>query len=217
MLRSIQIGECLLQYLSSLLLQGALTVTSIAPQVRIGINLADEEHILFKITLSNKSLVPAGIREIERESDKVIDRRNADKAIAAGNARVATVGRVRPGRVDTGKPIFQNVERVRVSLVRGILARKGFRLADAHFFVRNDGKAVLVLSLMKGRDTLELPRATVEAIRAMARDNVWTADMWENVDNATLNFRARQQGSAKQSITVDDDMLMMVDGDLAVE
>lgn len=164
-----------------------------------GLKLDPGKPLLFKFYLNRLELVPPGLKEIHRPPNVEMDHRQAEKAIARGDERSAMDGRVRPSRKDTGNPVYQNVERVQIGSLRSLLALRGYKLEFPHFFKQSGyGKNprdqwVVVLGLDANREESEpLSQNTLEGLRALARESVYTADVWDNHDKQTLNFRKRQ-------------------------
>lgn len=184
-----------------------------------GLYLRSLKSVLVKFMVKDRSLVPAGLRDVSRPSDKVMDKIHAEEVVKAGEPRLAMEGRVRPGRVDTGKPIYQNEEHVRAGFIRQGLVNNGLRLTDAHFFVKRAGKGgdqyVIVLSYNRSWGDLPvLSEETLEGIRRLVREFNYTAHVWDNPGgNATVNFTARQTGAFAQTLIVRDGVLTLESGD----
>jgi hypothetical protein len=174
------------------------------------------QDILYKFFVANRSVVPEGLREVSTTADKARDQKNADIAKSEGNGKLAVEGRVRPGRVDTGKAIYQNVERVKIASVRSLLARKGYRLTDAHFYQKiGQESCVIVLNLSTKGEAVKLSRKTMDALRAMSRDLSWKTNVWDNGDErpSTVNFTNSSSRQPGQMLVVRDDFLRLVDLD----
>jgi hypothetical protein len=176
-----------------------------------GLKLDPAKPILFKIFLNKHELVPAGIPEKKRASDKEMDRQHAEEAIARGDSRAAVDGRVRPGRVDTGNAVYQNVPAVQIGSIRSLLALKGYRLGDVHWFEKKGfGKHprtqyVIVMYLAANCEPIVLPPEVLEGLRELCRGAPYTADVWDNRDTQTLNFRSRQVGLKPQATILSRD------------
>jgi hypothetical protein len=187
-----------------------------------GLDLFASRVLIYKFFVRDRSLVPQGLREGARQSNRTVDRQHAEVARAAGQANVAEVDRIRPNRVDTGMPVYQHEQRVHIGSVRSLLAHKGFWLADAYFFEKPaqrdkpaDFVIVLVLS-MDNEEAMRIPRATMEGLRRLARENIWTAHVWDNSNlgnPSTVNFTSRQQGNPKHTLVVRADFLQLVTSD----
>jgi hypothetical protein len=179
----------------------------------------DGRPLLYKFQVGSRDAVPAGIKEVVRQSDREIDKRHADEARAMGDDRAAVQGRVRPGRVDTGEAIYQNEPGVHIASVRSLLALRRYGLVDIHFYMKPGfGKhgrdtAMIVMRLEVAGERIKLPYATIEGLRRLARENRWTLNIWENFDNATINFTRRTQEKAIQMLVMRDGCLRLVEID----
>lgn len=184
----------------------------------LGLDLEASTTIIYKFFVRERSLIPSGLREGSKRSNQAADRKHAEEAVAAGQERAAMDSRVRPGRVDTGMAVYQNAERVRIGSVRSLLAREGFWLSDAYFFEKQargnrptDYVIVLVLST-ENEEAMKLTRATMEGLRKLARENVWTTHVWDNSNlgnPSTANFTGRQQGKPSHELVVRDGFLRL--------
>jgi hypothetical protein len=185
-----------------------------------GLRLDPKKPVLFKIFLNKRELVPAGISEKRRQSDKEMDRQHAEEAIARGDNRAAVDGRVRPGRVDTGNAVYQNVPAVQIGSIRSLLALKGYRLGDVHWFEKlGHGKHaktqyVIVMYLATDCQPIELPPEALEGLRKLCREAPYTANVWDNENIQTLNFTSRQVGlKPKAKIVSRDGYIRILDLD----
>lgn len=181
----------------------------------LGIDLCACDEILYKFTVGSRSQIPTDIREISRPSDKKMDQKHANEAKQAGLYREATDGLVRPGRVDTGIAVYQNVERVRIGSIRSLLALEGFALVDVHFFQKpGSEQCVIVMLLSQEGEPMKLLHRTIEALRKLARENVWKFHGWDNSNlgkPATLNFTSKQQGNPECMLVVRNGFLQVTD------
>lgn len=176
------------------------------------------QSLLYKFFIGNRNSVPAGIREISRESDRKVDQRHAGEAVAEGNARGAIEGLVRPGRVDTGVAIYQNEQATHIASVRSLLALRGYRVVDCHYYVkpgfgRNPrDTAVIVLSLSQRGEGIELSKETLSGLRKLARENRWTTHVWDNGSErpSTINFTSRTQVRPEKMMVMRDGFLRLV-------
>lgn len=173
------------------------------------------QDILFKLFLPKGQAVPDGVRHASQIPEAERDRRNAKNAKAEGRGREAMVGRVRPGRVDTGTPVYQNEPNIQIASLRSLLAREGYRLSDVHHFVNDRDQSVIVMRLSTEEEAMKLPRKTMDALRAIVRENIWTGNIWDNGDErpSTANFTSPRRGEASRMIVVRDDFVRLVDLD----
>ena len=193
--------------------------TTLVSVPAFGLRLRADRPILYKFFVNKRELVPAGLHETTRDSDKKVDQQHAEKAIAAGDAHSAMQGRVRPGRVDTGVAVYQNAISTQIGSIRSLLAPKGYRLGDAHFYKKSGfgkyAKDQWVIVLYLSTEVLEsimLSSATVEGLRKLARESTWTANIWDNLDTQTLNFTNRQAGQkAKGTLVLREGFLKLLD------
>lgn len=177
------------------------------------------QPILYKFFLSKQELVPEGIRTVERDNDRAVDRRHAEEAKAEGRSHDGMEGRVRPGRVDTGSAIYPNQASVRIGSIRSLLALQGYRVTDCHFYLKpgfGKGKDqyVIVLSLQVGGKSTTLSKETIEGLRRLARENTWTLNVWDNGNDrpSTINFTARQpNGRSERMLAIRDGFLKLTD------
>ncbi len=188
-----------------------------------GLDLNASPIILYKFYVRDRTLVPPGLREGQPRSNWQTDRQHAEEAEAAGLGNLAIDGRVRPGRTDTGKAVYQNENRVQIGSVRALLAREGYYLVDACFFEKpskgvrpSDFVISLTLSSLERDSARKLPRPTMDALRKLARENTWTAHVWDNTNlgnPATVNFTSRQQGKPSGMLVVRGNFLQLVNSD----
>jgi len=133
-----------------------------------------------------------------------------DKTVGLGE-----VGRIRPGRVDTGEQVFNNEPMVSAELVRRGLTNIGFGLDDAHWFEKvmpgKQTKYVVCLAFSpKDGPIAEYSRETTEAMRSLA-STAWFCHVWLNPNGVvTANFVGLQNGLAKQALVVRNKTLTMV-------
>lgn len=175
------------------------------------------QDLLYKFFVGNRNAVPEGIREIGRESDRKVDQRHAQAAVAEGNARGAVEGLVRPGRVDTGVAVYQQEQATHVASVRSLLALRGYKVVDCHYYVkpgygRNPrDTAVIVLSLSQQGEAKELSKEILSGLRKLARENRWTTHVWDNGERpSTINFTSRTQVRPEKMVVMREGFLRLV-------
>jgi len=192
-------------------------------QQQLGLGLKDVNSILVKFSFTNQSHVPMGIPQKEREDNGHMDGRRMAAHMSAGKLDPKyTLGRHRPGRVDSGKPVFekmfgrQGVPEVRAHVLRGDLVRAGFVLTDAHWYVqpsREAGKmpkCVVVLCYERNGDQTKLPRGASGAVAELC-DTTWAyGHVWDNGPDeaATVNLVGYKSGQDfRNALAVKDGLL----------
>jgi len=161
-------------------------------------------RVLVKFHFTNKKHVPAGIRWIDRPTDQTVDDVHAQQAVAAGLFDQGTVGRVRPGRVDTGRHVVDNCPDVQLAVLRRGLTNVGFRLEDVHAFEkladpRNKPKVIVVLTFVRNDNGVELTRPTLEALRGLGRSTWQYCHVWDNPNGVvTINLVGRRWDDKNQ-------------------
>lgn len=174
------------------------------------------QDLLYKFFVRSRADVPAGIHEANRQSEKALDQRRANEAKEEGRGRDGMVGRIRPSRVDTGNPVYQNEANVQIGSIRSLLALRGYRVADCHWYRQQNGQHVIVLSLKQGGDSVTLAPETIEGLRKLARESTWKVNIWDNYQNrpSTLNFTDRKEGGNPQRmLVIRDGFLKLTDLD----
>lgn len=166
------------------------------------------DRVLVKYFFTNERHIPAGIPEKGRASDEEMDQRHAVFAIVKGMVDKASVGRIRPGRVDTGQHIFDKLENVQVATLRRGFTNAGYVLVDAHWFWNppkgqgQQSKAVVCLTFGRVDDVSQvpdLPRRTLEALRELARTTWQFCHVWNNPNGvATVNLVGRRWDDRNQ-------------------
>ena len=185
----------------------------------IGIDVGDPNaarRLLVKFTVKDRRQVPPGIPEVERPSDRAIDDRHAQEAVADGQLDRAKVGVVRDSRVDTGTEVI-NLQLVQAALLRRGLTNNGFRLTNSHYFQKpGDNRFFIVLEFafigdLPGEPE-PLPRQTVEALRELANRTWQFCNVWFNgtARPATINFGGMLNGNTrpKHSLVARDCQIM---------
>lgn len=127
------------------------------------------------------------------------------------------VGRVRPGRVDTGTQIFNNEPNTGAGFILGELAAAGLNLSsEPHWFEqKREGKTtkyVVVLSFSRS-EPMKLEPKTFGALTELTHTS-WFCHVWLNPNGvATANFVGIQQGEPKQNLSIEDGELTLVTAD----
>ena len=197
-----------------------MTDTTDAPvsSLALGLRLDPNKVLLYKFYLNRRDLVPAGIREIPRPSNKAMDDAHAQEAIARGDEHAAMDSILRPGRRDTGKAIYQNAKYTQIGSIRSMLAPKSYRLTDVHFFEQKGyGKKprdqwIVVAALDTQGDSFRLSPETVDGLRKLALESTYTANVFDNFKDQTLNFTERQPGQKpKAKLVVRKGFLQILD------
>lgn len=151
--------------------------------------------VLVKFFFTNPKHIPFGIPEQSRETDQKMDLFHASVAAALGKVELGEVGRVREGRVDTGRPAVQNAQLVQAALLRRGLTNVSFGLYACHwFFQERKGKYAVVLAFGWARDIIQCPPEVTEALRELGRTTwqwCWVYDNKGTFDSVTINFGGR--------------------------
>lgn len=158
--------------------------------------------IYVKLSVKSESFVPAGIRHRPRTSDKQVDRNHADKAEDMGQSELAKVGRERPGRVDTGEHVIDNMQNVQVATVRRALANNGWYLQEAYTYTKRPPTGgtyrkgsrrptetyVVVLQYKRHDPSIHLEHELQEDLRELGRITWQYLHVWRNPDGTlTVN------------------------------
>lgn len=158
---------------------------------------------LVKFFFTNERHLPKGIPQRDRPPDEEIDRFHAIQAILQDRADQSRVGRKRPGRVDTGEHVIDNLGDVQVATIRTGFANNGYLLVDVHcFYHRQKKKNVVCLNFKRIDNTAslpELPSWVTKAMRELARTTWRYCHVWNNPPQeegrdalATINLTGRQ-------------------------
>ena len=181
--------------------------------------LSERVLVLVKFTLSNRSLVPRGIREVERQPDIKIDMKHRLDALNLKLGRdVMRTGRFRAGRVDTGVPMIQDPGLCHAALLRRGLANNGFRLVDLHYFRKPPAgdkswakeKFIIVGSyeppFSEDQVPLKVTDSILDALRALSAMTWNNCVVWDNPNaSLTVNFGGRAANAIpKCAIRVQD-------------
>jgi hypothetical protein len=185
--------------------------------------------ILVKFTFLREDLIPAGIHEVERPNDAVMDMLHMREAIRTGAGDRAFVGRAREGRVDTADVMMQTGKPVHAAMLRRGLANNGYRMRDIHWFVRRDKVSGNVIGYVvnaqferavNGVSYPEHGPATIEALRALSRMTWGRSFHYDNrnvrdgqqVNLTTLNFTELMEGAQPQkAVTVRRGQVVTID------
>ncbi|MDD5110030.1 MAG: hypothetical protein PHI63_02330 [Patescibacteria group bacterium] len=159
---------------------------------------------IVKFYFTNPSQIPPGIPQKDRLENSELDAYHAAMMGLLGQEALGTLGRLREGRVDTGICVIQNLPAVQVGVLRRGFANNELRLIDAHWFrlePREPGRKPkfvvnLTFAQVRHADVVlpELPRKTVEALRALANTTWAFCHVWDNspIPVATVNCVGRQ-------------------------
>ena len=166
--------------------------------------------IQIKFQVNRMDQIPAGIPEQDRGSDAQADKRHFVAAYKGGYGHLAAEGRVREGRVDTGKNFIENLQRVQIGCIMKGLSNSGYRLTKCFWYHKPDAsgdkrkdKYVVVLELGLGADALVLSRETTLQRRELASVTWMYCHGWANPDGRiTLNFGGRMDGAKAQHAVV---------------
>jgi hypothetical protein len=173
-----------------------------------GVDLGQTEVVLVKFFFTREETeIFDGIRQTTTQDNSWRQKRGKEHIAEAGTVPT----KYRPGHVDTGVPVFQNVPDVLASLIRTGLTNNSLPLTDAHWFVKKapnrQDKNVVVLVFQKGTESaLKLDGKVGASIRALAK-TVWGAGhIWSNPDKtATINLMLRKpEGVAQNAFAIKD-------------
>lgn len=178
-----------------------------------------------KFNFTNPNHVPPGIMRMDRRpDDHILDRDHAHKAMSIGRPDLAEVGRHREGRVDTGEKVHENVQQTQLAFLRRGMANNGMKLGRCRWYIHQvpgrQTKFVVELGFTHNPQAmLTLTRQQEDALRALARDAVWTSHIWANPDDTcTVNMVQRQPGvPPKNAVVVRDGKLTVVEVSKLIE
>ncbi|MDB5194554.1 MAG: hypothetical protein JWN50_568 [Parcubacteria group bacterium] len=180
-----------------------------ATQANKGLELEYVETMLLKFTLGTREEVLPGIPEIRRDSQRELDNQHLteleheEQDIRVAN-RKAMRGRVRPGHIDTGFPVYNREEGVSVPTLAEGLMRNGYGFRDVHFFEQKKGRSlwVVVFAFEFGKPNAENVDELTKMYAQYAA-NSYTADVWDNPTlTSTVNLTRRQRGRARRKVVV---------------
>ena len=152
-------------------------------------------------------LIPDGILEKDRDSVREMDRRHAERAIAAGVPERAETGRERKGRKDTGDRIqLTNVRFSYDDSLHLIGCHKHFQAGQLTTGRQREKKSIWVVNLFYSpelsEEPFELEPSILEGIHEL-QDRAWSlCDVWSNPTLVgTLNFRGLNDNLPEHVIT----------------
>ena len=151
-----------------------------------------------------------------------MDRKHTQEAYQGGYGHLASEGRVREGRVDTGSNFVKNLQLVQAGFITRGLSNIGYQFTQCHWFYRKgDGessdKYVVVLGYANDmackpeqekdfvmQPALDLPNKAIGQRRDLASTCWKYCHGWANQDGViTLNFGGRMpKGRAEHAIVV---------------
>ena len=161
------------------------------------------EIVLVKFQFTNKNLIPAGIRKVERD-DKQLEERREENGITAGEHTEGKNINIRPFVAQ--------------------LLKSSYFLSDAHYYIRGGGrnaKYTLVLTFGKDKPLNKLPQKAKPRISQLTEKDVWAichfwrnpngvwavnclyripADQSENIDVGELFFEAPDEKEPEKYI-----------------
>lgn len=161
----------------------------------------DGRSVQVNFTFTNPAFMPE-VPERVYLGQVAEDARHAAAAIAVGEPEKAEVGRHREGRVDTGEPVFENIQAVDCVKFISRFSRHGYRIVACTRFEkpgRNKPKYVFRLQFRPTEQSDE-PAVSPEAEQAMRQlgQDLWVLHIWDNGEKGiTLNFVARTPGPGR--------------------
>ncbi len=202
--------------------------------VRRSVAVNSIKTVMVKFFFTNPAHIPVRLARAKSLRPKLAtdsDTFNAIVATGQGRPELAEVGRVRPGRVDTGVQVVDNLQFVQLGLIRRGLTNVGFQLHDAYsFFIPHKRKHVVVLVFEKGYyeeatatdeekriHNLLNSRDVVEALRALGRTTWQWCHVWDNREirqTATINVGGKlpdEERMNANAIVVRDGQIIAVD------
>lgn len=195
------------------------------PATKRPVHLQECLVVWVKFNFTNPNHIPPGIiRHDRRPEDNILDRNNAFKARSIGRPDLAEVGRHREGRVDTGEKVHENVQQLQVAFLRRGMANNGFHIGRCRWYLHQvpnrQMKYVVEIGFTNNPDVvLNLTRQQEDALRALARDAVWTGHVWFNPDDTcTVNMVQRQPGATpRHAVVVRDGKILVVEAGKLIE
>lgn len=158
-----------------------------------------------------------------RTGDQVVDQIHQGGKYTGGDQSLGEIGRVREGRVDTGKPVIQNLEKVQVAMIRRGLANISFPLVNIHWFKQVPGgdprktRGVVAASfsdqtVTNAQQPLVINPEVQAALRALARVTWGFVHIWQNPNGVvTINcIHRRPDGRPRHALVVRDRTLTYV-------
>lgn len=182
--------------------------------------IGNTEKITLKLRLNDAVLVPESCKRQRREAQAKLEAGYAAEAEKDGLSEAATVGRHRPGRVDTGEPMVTGqdgkqapLHAVAVGELMTDLAALGWILTDLSYYVRNgETQAFFVqLDYEKNKAPFPLTDGDEASITEIVNGRIWTLFGYNNPDGTiTVNLNGRQHGQPKWLLSAKDAVLTVV-------
>jgi hypothetical protein len=161
-------------------------------------------RVLVKFRVNKLSMVPAGIRKVDRAPDIKVDVAHQMAAMKQGlDPEIFRLGRHRVGRVDTGVPIIRNPELSHAALIRRGLINNDFQLADLYFYEQaakgtepwhKPSYVITAVYLQYDKSQkLDVTPDVTKALRALSAMAWKNCEIWDNPDaSVTINFGGRE-------------------------
>ncbi len=125
--------------------------------------IPEPEVVLVKFQFTNKNLIPAGIRKVERD-DKQLEERREENGITAGEHTEGKNINIRPFVAQ--------------------LLKSSYFLSDAHYYAKGGGhnaKYTLVLTFDKNKPLIRLPKKSKSRISKLTEHDAWAfCHFWRN-------------------------------------
>lgn len=170
-----------------------------APKKSEGLVLEYVETFLLKFSVRSKMEVPAGLEERIRSSQSELDKKHIIEAQNEGlNQKRLMRGRIRPGHVDTGFPVYNEVVRTSLRNFCEGAIRQGYNIRDGHYFTQS-GKFIIVYAF----HFAQLPGPNADELLAQIAElaeESWTVSLWDNptlVSTANCTYRSRHEPTFK--------------------
>src|SRR3989344_1381182 len=161
------------------------------------LSLEEEDTILFKFNFGKFAMVPRDIIEVIRQPDYRMDVLHQMEVYRAKLGKLAKVGRVREGRVDTGECVIEARRPIQVATRRRGLANNDFRLVGLHRFRRKKEQEfgddtntyVVCACFARVEHGIELTNEQTQALRELAGLTWNQCYVWKNPEGhpATIN------------------------------
>jgi len=156
-----------------------------------------------------------------RVADAAVDRIHSGSKYTGCDNSLAKVGRVRAGRRDTGKLVYENIRFSRTSALPKELAEIGFAFTGIHWFKQHrpgkQNKWVVVVSFndqsIKDAQRAVVPNDDELAAMITLCEMTWEGTyIWQNVTGvATINcLHLRPDGKPLHEIVIRDRQLLCI-------
>ncbi len=152
--------------------------------------------VLVKFAFTNGKWIPSEIEEKDRRSDAEMDAYHAELAKSIDKPELGQIGRLRPGRVDTGKATLDNIQVAHAGMIRKGLVSIDYHLTELHkFYHQEKNKWFVVAAFNPVKPGSSVPKLSARARDALQKlaEMCWQyMHVWENPNGVvTVNFVGR--------------------------